>query len=881
MTEYILLLADPRATLPIVGGKGASLARLSIAGLPVPDGFYVTTAAYQDFVAQSGLQARILDCLGKVDPNTISTLDAAEQAIQALFLEAPMPAEIADAVTRAYGALENPDPAAETPPAVAVRSSATAEDLPGLSFAGQQETYLNIHGAAAVLDAVQRCWASLWTARAIGYRAQHAIASDAISLAVVVQLLVRAEASGVMFTANPVSGQRDQTMITAAWGLGESIVGGRVTPDTLTVDKAAGRILSRDTAQKSVMTVLRESGTEEQPAPADLQNAPVLSDEQAAALAHLGTQIETLYGLAMDIEWTWTAQTGFAIVQARPVTALPELEPQVEPPSQWVLPDPKGKYGRGSVTDFLPDPLTPLFATLGNRVIDTQTTAMFAKLTGNKNWALHNNFVIHDYAYVNLSFSPGLLLSVTWAGIVHMSSIFSEGERNWKTEARPNYLRVIEQWQQTAPQDMRSADLLEGAYQLTVAAVHAYNTLQMIIPAGAYSEIIFTQVYNRLIKKSTDPAAMTFLLGLESAPIRAEKMLYDLAMWARTRPALAEYLGARRGSQVAADLKAAQAPVGVDLPDWQDLRARLDGYLAQFGHTLFDFDFGKPLPADDPSSILDTMRLYMHGKSRSPYERIQEQEQKRLSAAETILKRTHRPLSGWFETSLSRAQKFSLLREDGLAEIGLGYPLLRKLLLELGRRLVQAGTVERAEDVFWLREEEVRSAIAGLDQGTALPSQAQMVAQRKALWKAEKRVTPPAMLPIGSRLMGLDVGNFGARTEGQEGDTIKGAGAFPGSVTGVARVLRGPEDFDQMQPGDILVAAITTPAWTPLFAIASAIVTDIGGPLSHSSIVAREYGIPAVLGTGVATRRIHSGQTITVDGSAGLVHLKVADNGRS
>jgi len=202
-------------------------------------------------------------------------------------------------------------------PAVAVRSSATAEDLPELSFAGQQETYLNIHGIQAVLEAVQCCWASLWTARAISYRSGHGIDQDRVSLAVVVQLLVPAEAAGVLFTANPVTGQRDQVMISAAWGLGEAIVSGKVTPDTLIVDKGTGRVLSRQTADKQVMTVRGEVQTEEQPVPKELRRRPVLSAGEASELVRLGVQIESLYGMPVDIEWV-QAHHQFSIVQARP-----------------------------------------------------------------------------------------------------------------------------------------------------------------------------------------------------------------------------------------------------------------------------------------------------------------------------------------------------------------------------------------------------------------------------------------------------------------------------------------------------------------------------------------------------------------------------------
>jgi pyruvate,water dikinase len=194
-------------------------------------------------------------------------------------------------------------------------------------------------------------------------------------------------------------------------------------------------------------------------------------------------------------------------------------------------------------------------------------------------------------------------------------------------------------------------------------------------------------------------------------------------------------------------------------------------------------------------------------------------------------------------------------------------------LRELGRRFAEGGVIQQGEDIFWLEEAEVVALVEALERGETLAKQAEAVRERKALWQARKRLTPPPMLPIAEKYLGMKVDSILASRGEQLGDTLKGVGASAGQVTGTARVLHGPEDFAQMRPGDILVAGITTPAWTPLFAMAAGVVTDIGGPLSHSSIVAREYGIPAVLGTGVATKRIHSGQTITVDGSAGIVTL--------
>ncbi|MBN1136729.1 MAG: PEP/pyruvate-binding domain-containing protein, partial [Anaerolineae bacterium] len=254
-SKYVLPLADPGATLATVGGKGASLACLVTAGLPVPDGFHVTTAAYRRFVAENGLQPGILAVLEQADASQPATLEAASTAIRALFDAAQMPPDVAGAIALAYAGLAGRNPI------VAVRSSATAEDLPEASFAGQQDTFLNIDGYGEVLAAVKRCWASLWTARAISYRARQGVGAEGLSLAVVVQALVPAEAAGILFTANPVTGRRDQAMISAAWGLGEAVVGGLVTPDALVVDKVSGAVVERQTADKQVMTARVNGGT--------------------------------------------------------------------------------------------------------------------------------------------------------------------------------------------------------------------------------------------------------------------------------------------------------------------------------------------------------------------------------------------------------------------------------------------------------------------------------------------------------------------------------------------------------------------------------------------------------------------------------------------
>ena len=304
-----------RDDLSLAGGKGANLGELSRAGLPVPPGFVVTTGAYDDFVEAGGLRDEILRLASRAeDP---AALEAAAEEIHAHFARIGVPEVVAKEIRVAYREL------AEDGAPVAARSSATTEDLPGASFAGQQETHLNVRGEAALLEAVKDCWASLWTARAMAYRARQGIDPASVSLAVVVQRMVEAEAAGILFTADPVSGRRNRVVISAVWGLGESVVGGRVSPDTLIVDSSNGRLISRETADKAVMTVYTKDGTAEKSVPEARRREPVLGEEGAAELARYGVRIEELYGAPQDVEWA-LADGRFFILQARPITALPE-----------------------------------------------------------------------------------------------------------------------------------------------------------------------------------------------------------------------------------------------------------------------------------------------------------------------------------------------------------------------------------------------------------------------------------------------------------------------------------------------------------------------------------------------------------------------------
>ncbi len=868
MKPYTLPLSDPQADLETVGGKGASLSRLVAAGLPVPDGFHITTQAYRQFVGANNLQAGILAALGKVDASRPTTLESASQAIHRLFAGASIPSELASAIVEAYGSL----PGANPP--VAVRSSATAEDLPGASFAGQQETYLNISGAEHVLAAVKNCWASLWTGRAISYRLRQDIPPESVALAVVVQLLVNAEAAGILFTANPLNAHRDEMVINAAWGLGEAVVGGAVTPDTLTVRKADGKIIHRETAQKQVMTVRTESGTTEQPVPDPLKSVPVLSDGKAAELARLGVQIQDLYGMPVDIEWA-LKDGQFTILQARPVTALPEA------PVEWIRPNSKGVFMRGSLVDLMPDPLSPLFLTLGIPTFLRQMRPLGKRMIGAEP-DLGEYYLTHinTYAYMSASFPLKGWLWVLFRQLPAYPRLLRQLVPLWRDEMHPQYQAYAAGLKEKHPAEMDSAELWRTSQEILDAAMYYICALMFAtMGASSGSEMLLTRAYDRLAKQEGDPPASALLMGWDNIPARSEKSLYDLALWAAQDEGLKAHLLNTPAEVLAAQLA---SPDSAPTPSFPEFATRFQAHLKQYGHIIFQLDFAAGLSLDHPEPMLENIKMYLRGEGADPHERQRASEQKRIQTGETALSR----LKGWrrwaFSKALRAGQAMAQVREDALADIGLGYPVLRAMLRELGRRFAAGGAIEQADDIFWLEKAEIDALItglaAGLVGGDTTPRQAQ-VAERKEYWKRLKRETPPPMIPMQKRVMGVKADIFVAHSqEGQAADVIKGVPTSGGKVTAPACVLHGPQDFDQMRPGDVLVAGATTPAWTPLFAMASAVVTDIGGPLSHGSIVAREYGIPAVMGTGVATRRIADGQIITVDGDAGTVAL---GNGRS
>jgi pyruvate,water dikinase len=445
----------------------------------------------------------------------------------------------------------------------------------------------------------------------------------------------------------------------------------------------------------------------------------------------------------------------------------------------------------------------------------------------------------------------------------------------WRDELHPEYKDYVDNAKMKDSSNMNVEELWREAQSMVDGVMYYVCALMFAtMGASAGSEMLLTKVYDRFAKRDEDPPASVLLMGWDNIPIRSEKSLFDLAGWISKHSQLRRVIEKTPSTEIAGYLKVNEVLQEVDLEIWAEFQDRYEKHIGSFGHAIYQLDFAMDLPVDHPEPMLETIKMYLRGEGKNPHERQLAGEQTRLQTADKVDQHL-RGLKRWaFRKALGWGQSLAEVREDALADIGLGYPKLRELLFRLGRHFTEAGIIKTAKDITWLEKEEISREIRKLMAGADVLDLTAIVVERKDFHKCLKEVTPPPMIPLKERVMGVKSELFVSHIQDSDAkDTLKGVPASAGVVTAPACVLQGPEDFNLMNPGDILVAGTTTPAWTPLFVMASGVVTDIGGPLSHGSIVAREYGIPAVMGTGEATRRIKNRQMILVDGGKGMVTI--------
>jgi pyruvate,water dikinase len=835
----------------------------------------LTTAAYDAFVAENGLQARIIALAEGVSAETPQSSHSAAEQIRDLFMRGTIADDMANAITEAYQQLGQGSSAA-----VAVRSSATAEDLPTASFAGQQDTFLNVRGEGALLAAIKQCWASLWTARAIAYRLRQGIAPASVSLAVVVQMLVSAESAGILFTANPINGARDQLLINATWGLGEAVVGGQVTPDTVIVDKAQHTIISRETAAKTVMTVRTAAGTAEIAVPDALQRAPALDDATAIELARFGAQIEAHYGRPMDVEWA-LADGAIAILQARPITALPAapLKDVV-----WEPIAPKTVWMRRQIVEHMPEPLSPLFEDLYlNQGLDESIHKLMADISKlaetpfdfAKMMPHGMATTINGYAYSAAS------AELDWKGVFGVLRIYTRLRDfltmpafNWDGNVLPTYQALIARWGAVDLETATDETLLRGMAELATAdSVYWWGSAANLGLSRILDSVFDLLLKSFVVRRGLPRPGLgssAFLRGFDSKALDAQAEMEALAVEIRDSAELRVLVH----NTTADHLMSALATH----PHGQPVLDVIGRYLDRYGHQIYNLDFAAPTQADDPLPMLLSLKALVE---QPPQQDVRTRQAQMAAERDALVEQTSRalnPLSRWlFRQAWRWTKQFAPYREHVMFYMGAAWPTVRRLAHALGQRLADDGTIAAPNDIYYLNNAEITTAIDARADGQPISDFGQVVQERRTLQASRKLLTPPPKVPVRGV---VEIGPFKFKMfdptpsgVANAGPVLNGFAVSTGRITAPASVIQKVGDFNQMQPDTILVCTTTTPAWTPLFSQAVGLVTDVGGALAHGSIVAREYGIPAVMGTGVATERIRSGMLLTVDGDAGTVTL--------
>jgi pyruvate,water dikinase len=882
--RYVRGLADVRAgDLPRAGGKGANLGELAAAGFAVPEGFCVLTDAYRSFVASADGAADHIAALGTIPVEDAVAVRAAAAALRGVLERAPIPAEVEAAIGAAWRGLGADG-------SYAVRSSATAEDLPGASFAGQQDSYLNVVGHGALLDAVRRCWASLFTERAVRYRARNGFDHAQVALAVVVQRMLRPEVSGILFTADPVGGRRGVAVVDAGFGLGEALVSGVVSADRYRVDRRTRLVLERSIADKGLRIDADPSGGVVRTALVGAaRSESSLSDARLLELVALGDRVEAHFGAPQDIEWS--VEDGVVrVLQARPITSLyplPVPTPSEDAPHLYFsfghaqgLTDPMSELARSVWRILLPfgrlpgSDDNPRIAEAGGRLFLDVSSLLRHPLTRRMLLAsLGNADPLAPAALRRLSARPAFRRGrdrATWGTVRRwfLPLVASTlGRLAWrKPEGAPEALardidayldevRVRLDGAAGGPERLRVAravlgeTFLAAAWPLppyVAAGILGYHLLRRWAPAGMEQEV--AAVARGLRGNVT--SEMDLAVG-------------DLADRARGHPELVALLTREPGEAASVLARAAELPGG------EGFLEALGDFLRRYGmRGPAEIDLARPRWRDDPGSLLAMVAgSLLHERAGAHHARHAALAEAGSRAAERLVRAARSGpwglVRGPVVARLTRvARILPAVREHPKFLLVRVFDLVRPSILAAGDALAASGRLEHAGDVWTLTLPELQAALEDPDAPLR-----ERVAGRRADALRFARMEPPRLMTSEGEIPVLTQDAQGA----PEG-ALLGSAVSPGVVEGVARVVLDPARA-ALRPGEILIAPFTDPGWTPLFTQAAGLVMEVGGLMTHGSVVAREYGLPAVVGVQHATTRIRTGQRVRVHGGAGYVEL--------
>lgn len=829
-------------SLSIAGGKGANLGVLIQAGLPVPPGFVITAAAYRKHLEAANLKELIEAKLENIAENDIAAITEASQCISTWIEESPMPSEVQEDVKRTYADFSQ-ELGSRSDVLVAVRSSATAEDLPSASFAGQHETYLGICGIDEIIRYIKKCWASLWSSQAISYRISMGFEHLKVDLAVVVQLMIDAEAAGVMFTANPVNGRRDEMLISAGYGLGESIVSGQITPDTFILSKS-GNVKEQFLGSKEIRILLSENGTVLEEVPMKKRQEFCLGNREFQQLTDLAKAVEQHYGCPMDTEWA-LSQGKIYMLQARPITtALSDSEATdiLGPDDPIIFQGEKAPWGLQSAMEHCSEPPTPLdFAYICScyqgfdRYLHNEVGFSLPK-SPMRPIERESGCVAIDLQQAE--FSPAMLCKIP------------------KLLIREYTMDIRLFWQSLSSEIDLWIKKTDDAGKTTTDAVKLAKLMEQAV---AEMGVLFQKRISDFVPNIVIDLKFDYLIKKAVGKKRKEEVKENLLKALPFRTAL----------QNKALVKVAHA-AALYGKDSSEFKNEFDAFLAEYGDRP-SASMAPTLSAytwrEKPEVIYDLIDSLVSDNELFNSEASFKKQELALEEAKNEIKNVlSKKQYDNFLTILDLAREGVIIREEGLFYIEKLTSCVRRLSLKLGTMLEEKGILSEANDIFFLFLEELEPVAAGqLDlKGKIAKRQS---AYKKVYAAHEKGIH--WMISTGS----FPIFNKKEKQTKSIGDPneIKGISASRGVYEGPVCIVRGPSEFHKLKKGDILVSPYTAPVWTPLFRLASAVVTEIGSAGSHAAIVSREYGLPCVVDIPGITTRLKDGQMVRVDGTKGII----------
>jgi len=870
MSSHVLGFRDiDKTKIMVVGGKGANLGEISkVEGIRVPDGFCISTEAFKGIIGETPSIHELLDQLSLLkaeDRNNISELSS---EIRRLIEGIAIPEDIHEELARHLSRLGEEN-------AYAVRSSATAEDLPTASFAGQQDTYLNIIGKEVILKHVSKCWASLYTDRAVTYRMQNGFDHRKVHLAVVVQKMIFPQTAGILFTADPVTSNRKVSSIDASFGLGEALVSGLVNPDVYKVRN--GKVIAKKISTKKLAVVAsQDGGTKQQEIEPEGQDRQALTDEQILQLEHMGRKIEEHFGHPQDIEWCLVDGT-FYIVQSRPITTL------------FPIPEANGQENHVYISvghqQMMTDPLKPLglsfFQLTAARPMDKAGGRLFVDIAQDLASPAKRDIIVNVLGKSDPLLKDALMTILKRRDFIEslpndITEPSSSKSNHGVSLARfqtlndydPQIVSDLIKSSQTSIDELRRDiqtksgsvlfDFILEDIQKLRKSISDSQSFGVIMTAMNASSWINEKMMDWLGDKNVAdvlsqsvPNNITSEMGLE---------LLDVADVIRPHPEIITYLQHVKDDIVLDEL--------VQFDGGQESRDAIYTYLNKYGmRCAGEIDITKPRWSEKPTTlipmILGNIRNFEPNASHLKFEQGR---QEALHKEQELLERLKQLPDGEQKAKetkrmISLVRNLSGYREYPKYGIVSRYFVYKQALLKQAERLVQANLIHAKEDIYYLAFEELHEVVRTNELDY------QIISKRKDEYKSYEKLTPPRVITSDGEII---AGEY--KRENLPADAIVGLPVSSGVIEGRARVILNLEDA-VLEGGDILVTSFTDPSWTPLFVSIKGLVTEVGGLMTHGAVIAREYGLPAVVGVVNATKLIKDGQRIRVHGTEGYVEI--------